>query len=128
MACITSSCLCDAAASGHSICPGRAERVQESACWGQVAGNAGAVALEIEPHQHWPCVFVFTAVVPVCRDQLEKGETHDDLWNAAQKQMTQHGKMHGFLRMYWAKKVNSGVLGLVQVSDFRFQGWGNPHK
>lgn len=46
-----------------------------------------------------------TAVPAACRDQLEKGETHDDLWNASQKQMTVHGKMHGFLRMYWAKKV-----------------------
>lgn len=39
------------------------------------------------------------------RDQLEKGKTHDDLWNAAQIQMVKHGKMHGFLRMYWAKKI-----------------------
>ena len=34
-----------------------------------------------------------------CRDQLEKAETHDDLWNAGQKQMTRLGKMHGFMRM-----------------------------
>merc|ERR1711939_1196976 len=37
--------------------------------------------------------------------QLDRGETHDELWNAAQLQMVQHGKMHGFLRMYWAKKI-----------------------
>jgi len=37
--------------------------------------------------------------------QLENGETHDDLWNAAQLQMVREGKMHGFLRMYWAKKI-----------------------
>jgi len=37
--------------------------------------------------------------------QLERGETHDELWNAAQLQMVQEGKMHGFLRMYWAKKI-----------------------
>ena len=36
---------------------------------------------------------------------LEKAKTHDDLWNAAQLQMVQEGKMHGFLRMYWAKKI-----------------------
>lgn len=31
------------------------------------------------------------------------GVTHDPLWNAAQLQLTETGKMHGFLRMYWAK-------------------------
>jgi deoxyribodipyrimidine photo-lyase len=37
--------------------------------------------------------------------QWQKGETHDDLWNAAQKQLVVEGKMHGFMRMYWAKKI-----------------------
>jgi len=41
-----------------------------------------------------------------CREQLENGDTHDDLWNASQKEMKYHGKMCGFLRMYWAKKVS----------------------
>ncbi|KAK7091018.1 deoxyribodipyrimidine photo-lyase-like isoform X2 [Littorina saxatilis] len=39
------------------------------------------------------------------RQQLEEAKTHDDLWNAAQVQMVREGKMHGFLRMYWAKKI-----------------------
>ncbi|XP_074544074.1 CPD photolyase [Halichoeres trimaculatus] len=39
------------------------------------------------------------------REQLETAKTHDNLWNAAQKQMVTEGKMHGFLRMYWAKKI-----------------------
>ncbi|MHC1680996.1 MAG: deoxyribodipyrimidine photo-lyase [Methanomassiliicoccales archaeon] len=38
-------------------------------------------------------------------DELEKARTHDPLWNAAQVQMTTEGRMHGWLRMYWAKKV-----------------------
>jgi len=37
--------------------------------------------------------------------EFEQGRTHDDLWNAAQLQMIRTGKMHGFLRMYWAKKI-----------------------
>jgi deoxyribodipyrimidine photo-lyase len=37
--------------------------------------------------------------------QLENAETHDPLWNAAQKQMVLSGWMHGYLRMYWAKKI-----------------------
>jgi deoxyribodipyrimidine photo-lyase len=39
------------------------------------------------------------------RDQFERAETHDDLWNAAQMQMVTTGKMHGYMRMYWAKKI-----------------------
>ncbi len=37
--------------------------------------------------------------------ELEGGKTHDDLWNASQYQMMNRGKMHGYLRMYWAKKI-----------------------
>ncbi|MBP7526599.1 MAG: deoxyribodipyrimidine photo-lyase [Syntrophorhabdaceae bacterium] len=39
------------------------------------------------------------------QEELEAGATHDDLWNAAQRQMTIRGKMHGYMRMYWAKKI-----------------------
>ncbi len=38
-------------------------------------------------------------------EQLEQAKTHDALWNGAQRQMVLEGKMHGFLRMYWAKKI-----------------------
>jgi len=36
---------------------------------------------------------------------FERLQTHDELWNAAQMQMVKTGKMHGYLRMYWAKKI-----------------------
>ncbi len=39
------------------------------------------------------------------KDQLENAQTHDDLWNAMQVQMVEEGKMHGWCRMYWAKKI-----------------------
>jgi deoxyribodipyrimidine photo-lyase len=39
------------------------------------------------------------------RRQLERAETHDDLWNAAQRQMLHAGWMHNYMRMYWAKKI-----------------------
>jgi len=38
-------------------------------------------------------------------EQLEQAETHDSLWNAAQKQMVLTGWMHSYVRMYWAKKI-----------------------
>lgn len=37
--------------------------------------------------------------------QFEQGNTHDELWNAAQLEMVTTGKMHGYMRMYWAKKI-----------------------
>lgn len=37
--------------------------------------------------------------------EFEQGETHDELWNAAQLEMVVTGKMHGYMRMYWAKKI-----------------------
>ena len=39
------------------------------------------------------------------RAELESGETHDELWNAMQTQMVRDGKLHGWCRMYWAKKI-----------------------
>lgn len=38
-------------------------------------------------------------------DTFENGKTHDELWNAAQRQILERGKMHGYMRMYWAKKI-----------------------
>ncbi len=37
--------------------------------------------------------------------EFEQAKTHDALWNAAQRQMVNTGKMHGYMRMYWAKKL-----------------------
>ncbi|KAL8539676.1 hypothetical protein ACS0TY_001331 [Phlomoides rotata] len=45
------------------------------------------------------------------REQLEKAQTADPLWNASQLEMVHHGKMHGFMRMYWAKKILEWTSG-----------------
>jgi len=39
------------------------------------------------------------------REELEAGKTHDPYWNAAQREMVLTGKMHGYMRMYWGKKI-----------------------
>jgi deoxyribodipyrimidine photo-lyase len=39
------------------------------------------------------------------RAALEECRTHDPLWNAAQREMIVRGKMHNYMRMYWAKKI-----------------------
>jgi deoxyribodipyrimidine photo-lyase len=38
-------------------------------------------------------------------DQLERAETHDALWNAAQTELVLDGRIHNYLRMLWAKKI-----------------------
>lgn len=53
----------------------------------------------LDQHRHDKRNFVYT------RTQWEAANTHDQAWNAAQKQMMQTGKMHGYMRMYWAKKM-----------------------
>ncbi|HSA33804.1 MAG TPA: deoxyribodipyrimidine photo-lyase [bacterium] len=35
----------------------------------------------------------------------ETAATHDDLWNTAQREILATGALHGYLRMYWAKKI-----------------------
>ncbi len=39
------------------------------------------------------------------KKEFEEAKTHDELWNACQNEMIQTGKMHGYMRMYWAKKI-----------------------
>jgi deoxyribodipyrimidine photo-lyase len=39
------------------------------------------------------------------RRQFEAAATHDDLWNATQKELRLRGKIHGYYRMYWGKKI-----------------------
>ena len=39
------------------------------------------------------------------REQWENAQTHDRSWNAAQNQLRTTGKIHGYMRMYWAKKM-----------------------
>jgi deoxyribodipyrimidine photo-lyase len=39
------------------------------------------------------------------RDEFERAATHDVLWNATQREMLRDGKIHGYYRMYWGKKI-----------------------
>jgi deoxyribodipyrimidine photo-lyase len=38
-------------------------------------------------------------------EQLESANTHDDVWNAAQRQLVSEGWCHGYARMIWGKKI-----------------------
>ena len=66
------------------------DSIKGAANWAQETLNA---------HKHDKREYVYT-----CQEFLE-AKTHDNLWNAAQTQLVREGKMHGFMRMYWAKKI-----------------------
>jgi deoxyribodipyrimidine photo-lyase len=70
--------------------PDTYDTIQAGAQWAQDS---------LELHRNDPREYIYML------SELESGRTHDDLWNAAQLQMIRTGKMHGFLRMYWAKKI-----------------------
>ena len=38
-------------------------------------------------------------------EEFEQARTHDPLWNAAQQELLLRGKIHGYYRMYWGKKI-----------------------
>jgi deoxyribodipyrimidine photo-lyase len=53
----------------------------------------------LDQHRHDPREAVYS------RDQFETAGTCDDLWNATQKELLLRGKIHGYYRMYWGKKI-----------------------
>lgn len=53
----------------------------------------------LDQHRNDPRDYLYS------NDDFEAASTHDPLWNAAQREMRTTGKMHGYLRMYWAKKI-----------------------
>ncbi|MEO6950419.1 MAG: deoxyribodipyrimidine photolyase [Polyangia bacterium] len=38
-------------------------------------------------------------------DELASASTHDEVWNAAQRELVREGRMHNYLRMLWGKKI-----------------------
>ncbi|MDP2436687.1 MAG: deoxyribodipyrimidine photolyase, partial [archaeon] len=55
--------------------------------------------LTLDAHRGDPRKWVYSL------EEFDKGQTHDDLWNAAQLHLKKMGKMPGYLRMYWGKKI-----------------------
>ncbi len=38
-------------------------------------------------------------------EEFEQARTHDEIWNAAQRQLVREGRIHNYLRMLWGKKI-----------------------
>lgn len=47
-----------------------------------------------DPRTHW-----------YTREEFEQADTGSRLWNAAQNELRRTGFMHGYMRMFWAKKI-----------------------
>lgn len=82
----------------------------------------------LEAHRTEPREFLYT------KQQLEHAQTHDEAWNASQRQLTRTGKMHGYMRMYWAKKVlewtespEQALEILTYLNDFYSIDGGDPN-
>ncbi len=53
----------------------------------------------LQSHAEDPRPFLYTI------HEFERGETHDELWNAAQNQLRGEGVIHNYMRMLWGKKI-----------------------
>jgi deoxyribodipyrimidine photo-lyase len=73
--------------------------VRYNAAYDRVTSAARWALETLDRHREDPRDWVYT------ERQLEEAETHDPLWNAAERQMVESGWMHGYVRMYWAKKI-----------------------
>jgi deoxyribodipyrimidine photo-lyase len=72
-------------------------------CWRGDAHRFGSLPdwarQTLEDHATDPRPHVYTL------RQLDGARTHDELWNAAQRQLVREGRMHNYLRMLWGKKI-----------------------
>eukprot|EP00917_Polyrhabdina_sp_WS-2016_P027045 GHVP01057851.1.p1 GENE.GHVP01057851.1~~GHVP01057851.1.p1 ORF type:complete len:374 (-),score=78.79 GHVP01057851.1:56-1177(-) len=80
------------------------KELSDNFCWynenyDNINGAANWAQQTLNDHRKDKRPFIYS------QSELENSKTHDKLWNAAQRQMVIEGKMHGFLRMYWAKKI-----------------------
>jgi deoxyribodipyrimidine photo-lyase len=53
----------------------------------------------MEEHASDPREHVYTL------EEFDRAQTHDELWNAAQRQLVGEGIIHNYLRMLWGKKI-----------------------
>jgi deoxyribodipyrimidine photo-lyase len=78
---------------GYNMCASRPDdydRYESLPAWAQDT---------LQAHRRDPRPHVYD------RATLERGATHDRLWNAAQGQLRREGWFHNYMRMLWGKKI-----------------------
>jgi len=53
--------------------------------------------------------------------ELEAAETHDELWNAAQRQLRSEGTIQNYMRMLWGKKILEWTTHPEHAHDIMFE-------
>lgn len=77
---------------GYGFCFHRADHDRWSALPPWARATLAEHATDPRPERYTPA-------------QLERAETGDDVWNAAQRQLRVEGRIHNYLRMLWGKKI-----------------------
>ncbi len=67
--------------------------------YGKLRGLPDWVHRSMEKHKDDPREAIYSLA------QLERAESHDELWNAAQRELVRTGYMHNVTRMLWGKSV-----------------------
>ena len=52
---------------------------------------------------------------------FESASTHDPIWNAAQRQLVQEGRIHNYLRMLWGKKILHWTASVESALDIMIE-------
>ena len=99
-----------------------------NAHYDSLAGAKDWARKTLDEHKDDPREFIYS------KHQLEDGLTHDELWNAAQMQLRKSGKIHGYLRMYWAKKIlewtnspSTAISWTIELNDTYHLDGGDPN-
>lgn len=71
--------------------------------------------LTLEEHAADPRDYVYSL------DEFASAETHDELWNAAQRQLVETGTIHNYLRMLWGKKILEWTHHPTVAHDVMFE-------
>lgn len=93
--------------------PAAEKFLDEAITWREVGYNMAAHREDFEHYESLPAWAQATLAKHesdprphlYSQGQLDAGETHDELWNAAQGQLREEGRIHNYLRMLWGKKV-----------------------
>lgn len=54
-------------------------------------------------------------------EELDAAETHDELWNQAQRQLRHEGVIHNYMRMLWGKKILEWTRSPEEAHDVMFE-------
>jgi deoxyribodipyrimidine photo-lyase len=93
--------------------PAAEKFLDEAVTWREVGYNMAAHREDFERYEslpHWaratlgkhekdPRPHLYS------QEEFEAAATHDEIWNAAQGQLREEGRIHNYLRMLWGKKV-----------------------